>query len=170
MDGSDWIGAANDELARLATLEHYDKRRATIIALVDARIAGHSEESVWEREDTCSRNTYHRKKHGWKYQPLFMDVLANVQQIAREWKSTEELRALREASRKLALASPDAADKAVEQLENSDPAIVLRAAFGILDRAGQETAQKSSQTLVVSAADRIAAMQRALAAEVGAGD
>lgn len=167
MAGSDWIGAANDELARLATLEHYHKRRNTIIALVDARMAGRTEESVWDREDTCSRNTYHSK---WKHQPLFVEVLTAVERIAREWKDTEELRALREAARRMALASPTAAERAIEQLVDRDPAIVLRAAFGILDRAGQETAQKSSQTLVVSAADRIAAMQRALAAEVGASD
>lgn len=145
---TNWIAAANEELARLAGMEHYHKRRNTIIALVDARLAARNEEEVWRREDTCSRGTYHRK---WKLQPLFVEVLGNVERIAREWKDTEELRALREAARRLALAAPVAAGKAIEQLGSSDSQVVLRAAFGILDRAGQETASKGPGTDVVIA-------------------
>lgn len=157
-----WLAAADYELARLVTLEHYHKRRNTVVALVDARLAGRPEEDVWRRSDTCSRNTYHSK---WKRQPLFVEVLASVEQIARTWTDSEELQALRSASRRLALASPAAASKAVEQLDDPDANVVLRAAFGILDRAGKETASKSSVEVGVSvtAAERIAAMQRALA-------
>lgn len=139
---TDWITAANLELSRMSELEHYHKRRNTIVALVDARLAGRTEEDVWNRADTCTRNTYHAK---WKKQSLFAEVLGNVERIAREWKDTEDLRALREASRRMALASPVAAAKAIEQLGNNDPQVVLRAAFGILDRAGQETAAKGQR-------------------------
>ena len=158
-----WLAAADHELARLVTLEHYHKRRNTVVALVDARLACLPEEDVWRRPDTCSRNTYHER---WKKQPLFVEVLARVEEIARTWTDSEELQALRSASRRLALASPAAASKAVEQLDAEDGNVVLRAAFGILDRAGKETASKSSVEVGVSvtAAERIAAMQRALEA------
>lgn len=161
---NDWMTAANDELLRLEGMEHYHKRRNTIVALVDARLAGRPEEDVFRRDDTCSRNTYHLK---WKKQAIFVEVLHNVERIAREWKDTEELRALREAARLMALASPGAAGKAIQQLSSADGNVVLRAAFGILDRAGKETASKSSVEVGVSvtAAERIAAMQRALAEE-----
>lgn len=164
---SDWESAAKNELDRLVVLEHYHKRRNTVVALVDTRLAGGSEEDVWRRPDTCSRNTYHSK---WKHQALFVEVLDKVERIAREWKDTDELRALRSASRRMALASPSAASKAIAQLDSSDGQVVLRAAFGILDRASQETARKGEgnqvSVTVVSAADRIAALQRAQAAEV----
>ena len=150
---NDWTAAANEALGRLAGERHYHKMRNTILALVDARLAGRSEETVWERDDTCSRNTYHAK---WKRQALFVETLASVEEIAREWKDTEELRALREAARLMALASPGAAGKAIQQLSSTDGNLVLRAAFGILDRAGKETASKSSMSVDVVTADDLA--------------
>lgn len=49
-----------------ATNDAYDstvieKRRNTIIALVEARLSGTSEEEVWKRRDTCARRIYHEK-------------------------------------------------------------------------------------------------------------
>lgn len=127
------------ELARLEALQHYHKRRNTILALVDARLAGRSEETVWRREDTCSRNTWHAK---WKGDALTVEVLATVERMVRDWRDGEELRALRAASRRLALAAPRAAETAEEKLKSADEGVALRAAFGILDRAGRETADK----------------------------
>lgn len=150
---STWIAAANGELARLAGERHYHKMRNTILALVDARLAGRSEETVFGRADTCSRNTYHAR---WKRRALFAEVLASVEVIAREWRDTMELRALREAARLMALASPVAAGKAITQLSSGDGNLVLRAAFGILDRAGKETASKSSVSVDMVTADDLA--------------
>lgn len=155
---NDWVSAANAELRRLEGQQHYHKMRNTVLALVDARLAGRSEETVFEREDSCSRNTYHAK---WKRQALFAEVLASVEGIAREWKDTEELRALREAARLMALASPGAAGKVIQQLSSGDGNLVLRAAFGILDRAGKETASKSSVQVDVTADDLAAAREEA---------
>ena len=144
----DWIGAATAQLDRLRDERHYGKMRATIIALVGARLAGESEETVWEprRAETCSRQVYQSK---WKRQPLFADVLERVTALAREFVDGRALRARQQAAERLALASPVAVATAVGELRSDDPAIRLRAAFGILDRAGIETAPKMGGDAVV---------------------
>lgn len=134
-----WQAEAAEILARLER-PHATKKRNTIIALIDARLSGNSEEQIWKRPDTCSRNIYHEK---WKRDPIFVDVLASVEQIARAWQDTTAIRALSKAAERLALASPVAVGRLIEKLNSADEAIVLRAALGILDRAGVETAVKS---------------------------
>jgi len=148
---ADWVQAAAAELARLEN-PHREKKRATIIALVDARLAGATEESVWRRKDTCNRSTYHLR---WKKDPVFKDVLEKVHRAAQTWNDTRAVRALALASERLALASPAAAAMAISRLNSTDDSVVLRAAFGILDRAGTDTAIKSSTNLTVS--DKLAA-------------
>jgi hypothetical protein len=138
---ADWQDLAAAELGRLEH-PHAAKKRTTVIALVDCRLAGTSEETVFQRRDTCSRNTYHAK---WKKDPVFADVLETVTGLAREWHGGRAMRAMAQASERLALASPGAVAKIVAVLANSeDDQAVLRAAFGILDRAGLETAEKST--------------------------
>ena len=134
----EWITRTAQVLGRLGQ-PHREKKRATVIALVDARLAGRPEESVWRLPETCSRATYHGK---WKHDPLFQEVLATVDEIAHNWRDTRAIEALRKAAEMLALASPAAAMKAVAMLQVDDPSVVLRAAFGILDRGGFETAAK----------------------------
>ena len=135
---ADWITEAAAELDRFEA-PHIAKKRATVIALVDARLAQRSEETVWKRSDTCSRMIYHGK---WKFDPVFADVLANVTAAARTWQDTRAIRALAQASERLALASPAAVGKAIEQMGSDDARVVLSAAFGILDRAGKTTSVK----------------------------
>lgn len=138
---TDWADVAADELDRFQG-DHVNKKRSTVIALVDARMAGKPEETVWNLPATCSRNTWHTK---WKHDPLFQDVLANVERLARRWTDTRTIRALQEAAEKLMLASPAAAGKAIALMLSTDDAVALRAAFGVLDRAGVETAPKQHQ-------------------------
>lgn len=135
----EWVVAAANQLERLAGDRHYGKMRGTVIAIVGARLAGESEETVWEprRPDTCSRTIYQRK---WKKQPLFADVLKQVETLAREYQDGRALRAKQAAAERLALAAPVAVATAIQELRNEDPTVRLRAAFGILDRAGKETA------------------------------
>lgn len=133
-----WVEAAAAALDRLEN-PHRSKKRATVIALVDARIAGRSEETVWDRPDTCSRNIYHSK---WKHEGTFAEVLAEVSSIAQRWQDTRSLRALQSAAERMALAAPVAAGKLVQLMNSDEAAIVLRAATAILDRAGMETASK----------------------------
>ena len=139
---------AEAELGRLQP-PHVGKKRNTIIALVDARLAGRPEETVWARDDTCSRKTYHAK---WKKDQVFSSVLERVTELARSWKDTRALRALKEASEILALNSPQAARTAVEAMEDTDPNVRLRAAFGVLDRADPQTAAKN-QTQAIDSDD-----------------
>lgn len=128
---SEWVQEAEAELARLDG-RYAAKKRATIIGLVEARLAGRSEESVFGRDDTCSRNTYHSN---WKLDPVFVEVLENVTRLAWRWKDGRALRALAQATEALALASPAAVKKAADLLKSGDPKVALQAAFGILDRA-----------------------------------
>lgn len=137
-----WSGAA-EILAAFDRLDnpHAQKKRDTIIALVDARLAGRSEETVWRLPQCCSRNTYHSK---WKQEPAFAHALELATQTARGWKDGEAMRALSESARRLALASPLAVTKLIERLGSVDETIIVRAAVAILDRAGTETAGKAS--------------------------
>lgn len=135
-----WIDAAAAALDRLEQ-PHAQKKRATVIALVDARLAGRSEETVWDRPDTCSRTVYHQK---WKSDETFADVLAEVTDAARRWQDTRALRALQLAAERLQLAAPVAAAKLIGNLNSDDPNVVHRAAVAILTHGGVETAPKSS--------------------------
>lgn len=144
----DWIAAAASQLDRLNGQPHAAKMRATVIALVGARLAGESEETVWHprRPETCARSIYQSK---WKKLPLFADVLAQVTLLAREFMDTRALRAKQQAAERLALAAPVAVATAIGELRNEDAGVRLRAAFGILDRAGIETAPKvAGDTLI----------------------
>ena len=138
----DWIGAATHQLERLAGERHYGKMRATIIAIVGARLAGEDEESVWEprRPDTCARSVYHGK---WKKHALFADVLRQVERLAREFLDGRALRAKQQAAERVAVMT------AITELRSEDAGVRLRAAFGILDRAGIETAPKVSGDAVI---------------------
>lgn len=188
MADPDWLSVAANQLARLDG-QHAAKKRSTVIALVDARLAGKSEESVWDRAahpDVCSRTVYHAK---WKREPVFAEVLETVTKLAREWRDTRALRALQQAAEKMALASPLAADqlvsiatagqvrraragangKPVVFTEPAAAAEVLRAAVALLDRAGMQTAAKSVQAAAALDADQLAAMlaqAKAQAAEI----
>lgn len=155
---AEWETLATAELTRL-TAPNEAKKRATVLALVDARIAGAPEESVWSRPDTCSRNIYHAK---WKKDATFASVLENVTALARQWHDGRALQALSRAAERLALASPVAVAKAIKLMDSGDEAVALRAAFGILDRAGVETAAKSKveTTQIVTHAEWVAEQEK----------
>ncbi len=142
------------ELSRLECLPQYHKRRNTILSLVTAHLAGVSEETVWQKGATCSRNTWHTK---WKHDRLTMEVLKNVERLTREFQDGATLRALRLAAEMLAMASPAAAQQLIEVsahgrmrslmddktvYERVGAADAVRASLGVLDRAGVETAPK----------------------------
>lgn len=130
-----------------ATNDAYDhtvieKRRNTIIALVEARLNGTSEEEVFKRKDTCARRIYHEK---WKKEPLFADTLAKVVAETRKFKAET---ALNNAIYKLQYNTETAVDRVVELIQHVDGQVALRASFGLLDRAGLSTAQKGTSALV----------------------
>jgi hypothetical protein len=133
-----WVEQATALLDQI-TGPHAQTKRNTIIALVDARLAGRSEETVWSVPGTCNRRNYHTK---WKKNPLFAETLRAVHDLAIHHKNSRAVAALSEAAENLALASPAAVAAVVRLLLSTDEGIKLRAAFGILDRAGVETANK----------------------------
>lgn len=139
---STWVSAATAALSKLNDVQWGEKKKATIIALVDARLAGRTEESVWDLPDVCARKTYHEK---WKKDALFADVLAEVTTLAKGWHDERAMRALAEAAEQLAINSPRAVERLVRVMNLEDDATNARlAAVAILDRAGVETAAKSS--------------------------
>ncbi len=151
-----WIAEATALLDAL-TGKHAQLKRNTIIALVDARLARRSEETVWSVPGTCNRRVYHTK---WKRDPAFAETLKAVHDLAVHHKNARAVSALSEAAENLALASPAAVAAAVRLLMSADEAVRLRAAFGILDRAGVETANKGSATITQAMdADQFAALQ-----------
>lgn len=134
--------AIRTQLARLdADPSHAEKKKATILAIVAARLEFRSEESVWGDPKVCNRATYHAK---WKKQPLFADVLHQVTQAAKAHRDSRAARSLAQASERLALAANPAVGRLVQLLTSNDESIILRAAVAILDRAGLETAQKAT--------------------------
>lgn len=145
---ADWKATAKAHLDRLNGERHGDKMKSTILALVDAHLAGESEENVWGREDTCSRNTYHSK---WKRRAVFAEVLAAVDSLARDWRDNRALYALQEAAEQLQLASPQAVQRLIAIMAQAEDLTNSRlAATAVLDRAGLETASKSSVDVDVS--------------------
>lgn len=162
---TDWTtaGAITDELNRL-TGPHTEKQKRTILALVDARLAGRTEESVWSIPGTCNRTTYHLK---WKKQEPFASVLDNCTRAAIAHRDSAAARALAQAAERLALAAPPAVGRLITLLNSDDEAIILRSAVAILDRAGIETGPKSQTAASMEIADwrADAANRRQMAAE-----
>jgi len=137
----DWVPKVSAELSRLDSMQWAQKKRDTILAIVDARLGGLSEETVWGRSDTCSRNTYHSK---WKKDDIFASVLTNVEKLARSMRDNRALYALQNAVERLALATPNAVARLIEVMAQAGDLTNARlAATAILDRAGMETAAKS---------------------------
>lgn len=120
---------------------HRQKKRATVLAMVAAKLAGKPEESVFGQANTCSRNTWHST---WKRDEVISWVLATVLAAAETRRATDELRSLQAASRYLALGAPAAAARLVTMLAQPDAAQARLAAQAILDRADFSTAAKSS--------------------------
>lgn len=177
MADPDWVLVAVDQLNRLHGKERTLKR-ATVLALADARIAKRPEAEVWDRDkhpEVCSKNTYYK----WLGKdPVFADVLQQVTALAQNWKDTRALRALQQAAEDMALAAPLAAAqlksiatagqvRRVRTGPNGKPQVftepaatpdVLRATIALLDRAGMQTAAKSVSAAAALDADQLAAL------------
>lgn len=152
MMGEDWQSTEEllNQLDRL-TGKEWQKKRDTVLAMVDARLAGRSEETVWPLPQTCNRSTYHSK---WKKRdPIFVDVLEQCTRIARRHQDAKPARAVMQAGQRLQLASPAAAGRLIALLNSEDESIILRAAKEILDRAGIDTAPKGETHQVTGSID-----------------
>lgn len=139
-NGDGWKSVLFAELARLNGEQHERKKKDTVIAIIDANMSGKSEETVWGREDTCARSTWHDK---WKKDPLIADVLERARRLAHTWRDNLAATTLAEAAELLALESYASVQTAAQlRDESEDDRVRLQAAFGILDRADIKTATK----------------------------
>lgn len=144
-DGGDpwWLELALNELDKIKGHER-DKKRLTVIALIDARIGGESDASVFRKAGTVSRDIWYKK---WSKDPLIASVLDTIENMVRPARDRAALAAMAGAAATMQLSSPGAVARAVELMQSKDDAVALKAAFGLLDRAGMETAIKSSTAL-----------------------
>jgi hypothetical protein len=129
--GADWHTLAEivEALARFGGA-HAEKKRQTVLALVEAELAGEPEEKVWKRPDTCSRSTYHAR---WKKNTQFTRTLALVRDIARKYAAAQPAAAMIRARRTMQLGTAPAADRTVRELDSEDGNIALKAAKIIID-------------------------------------
>lgn len=145
-----WLSVAQEELDKLraAHAGHRDLQKmvTTIIAIVDARLAGESETSVFKRKDTCNQTTYYRK---WKADEAFAACLTNLTELARKWKDEKALRAVNKAAETIAILSQPAAFKLGQLLKSADESIRARVALGIIDRAGATAAGREAREVQV---------------------
>lgn len=141
-DGGDpwWLELALHELDRLRGPE-LKKKRLTVIRLVDARLAGESDASVFRQAGTVGRDTWYKK---WAKDPVTISVLANIEELISPARDRAALAAMAGAAGTMQLSSPAAVARVIELMLSKDDAVALKAAFGLLDRAGMETAIKST--------------------------
>lgn len=158
-DVGGWQRLIVRELSRLTGQQHDRKKKNTIIALIDGRLAGLPEESIWRRDDVCARSTWHER---WKSDPLISSVLSACMAIADDWADNRVAMALAETAERLALESPASLNTVIHVRDNADNyRDRLSAAFGIMDRASATIAPKSSATVAHTLnADTFAEMQR----------
>lgn len=126
-----WEDAAVEILERL-TDPHLEKKKTTILAIVNAKLNQQPVDGVFKQDGTCSHAIWHGK---WKKDPVIAEVLEESLKLARRWKDGAGARAIAQAAERLALASPLAVGRAIQMLNVSDDKIKLQAAFGIIDRA-----------------------------------
>ena len=138
-----WLEYGLSELNRIQPPER-NKKVNTIIALIDARLAGESDASVFRRADCVSRDVWYKK---WSKDAVISSVLDNIKELIRPIHDKNALLAMSAAATNMQLASPLAVRRAISLMDSLDEAVSLRAAFGLLDRAGIETAAKNTTNL-----------------------
>lgn len=129
---AEWVEDVADALGRI-TGPNAQRKRDTIVALVAARLEKRSDNWAFKNATPGHKTTYHKT---WKHDPEFAEVLAEVERLAVHWKSQIEARAMAEAASRLAMLAPVAVTVTAKALRSSDLNIALKAAFGIMDRAG----------------------------------
>jgi hypothetical protein len=163
-DDTGWYIHIVEELRRLDGEQWDRKKKDTIIALIDARLSGAPEESVWSRPQTCARSTWHDK---WKSDSLISSVLDSCRRLVDEWRDDRGSLAIAETAQRMKLESPASLDEVIRVRDlGGDDADRLRAALAILDRIeglGSKTEQKITHAV---SADEFARIQREAEVEV----
>lgn len=135
---AEWVEDVTEQLDQIKGKDA-QKKRDTIIALVDARLNKRADSTAFRQIGTGHKITYHRS---WKHDPTFASVLAEVERLATHWRNQRQARYLAEAADRLAQLAPAAATVLAKAMRSPDLNVALKAAFGVLDRAGLQTAVK----------------------------
>ena len=127
-------------------------QRRALRAYVSQVELGHMNVVQWLDSGLCpvSKAAWYRDgQRNYLNNPQFRDALDACLRRALMAQNNEEEKAIRQATRKLRLLVPKAVDslELIMQTGESD-AVKLRAADSILNRAGMETAEKSSSETV----------------------
>lgn len=136
------------------------KQRAAVDRVIEAEIAGVPLASLLGGENGICSHTAYYKKGGWNDNAAWREAL----DIARGLSFDDRLRgAVKRARETIVLASPDAARALVGMLATNEdgslkhePALALRAAESILNRADRSTADRSGGMTVNVSGDDIA--------------
>lgn len=125
-----------------------DKKRRAVIAYANGFLAGQSITETFTADDApCNRETFHR----WKAKDAqFAQAIEQIQAEVQAVTDKEAIESIRRAASKLALIADEAVDRMHDLLYSSDQNVALKAAIAILDRAGLETAAKTSSTAEVT--------------------
>lgn len=134
----EWVEDVAEQLDRIKG-HGAQRKRDTIIALVDARLNQRTDATAFRQVGTAHKITYHKS---WKHDPTFVEVLAEVERLATHWRNMRQARHLAEAGDRLAQLTPSAVTVLAKAMKSDDLNVALKAAFGVLDRAGMQTAAK----------------------------
>jgi len=139
-------------------------QRRALRAYVSQVELGDMDVQRWLASDLCpvSRTAWNRDgQRNYLNNPQFKEALEACLRRALAAQHTEEEKAIRQATRKLRLLVPKAVDRLEIIMETGESdAVKLRAADSILNRAGMETAEKSSSETVGMTLEEWRAKQR----------
>lgn len=123
-------------------------QRRALRAYVSQVELGELDVTQWLASDLCpiSRAAWYRNGQGnYLNNPLFQEALQASLRRAIAAQTAEEEKAIQRATRKLRLLTVDAVDSLEDLMKNGESdAVKLRATDSILNRAGLETAEKST--------------------------
>lgn len=140
-DVAAWEEAARAALNRIRG-KGSQQKKAAIVKVVSAKLAGNSIASVFKDKETrpCNPDVFWR----WMaHDKLFKRTIEEVEQLARTFQDEQIIRDLKLARQRLAMAAPVAATELVRLMRMSpDEKVRLQAANSILDRADLTTATK----------------------------
>lgn len=124
----DSITSVTDVLNEI-TGAHAEKKKATILALVQARLNNQTARSVFADPAYCNESTYHKK---WKHDPVFARVFDYVMSAATTLVNAEELIFMVEARRYVQRRTPQAAKVLIKTLDDERSDVALKAAIETL--------------------------------------
>ena len=146
---------ATEILDRFATGIGAGKKRMTMIAVATSDAFGFPRARVWGDDgpsNVATQNTF----YNWCSDiDGFKQAMEDLAEVYRRHLIKSSLLNLSRASMIMSFSAPMAAMKAAEVTANShDDNVILRGAFGILDRADFQTAQKTGSMVRGSSGDQ----------------